>query len=1130
MRPLVWPSGGTRPRALAFTSKFFKCRLPHPKNLSLLAPPELVMSVVCPHRHVSYTRWRLQVFRSLFLPHHLQTILGRGYGVSIDRWKDHRSLTTSVRLAKRKSKRGKNGIGDDDDPFAILEDAAKRTTTPQVIDPFTSFGPRRRSGGQQGQPSQQQTKQSAESTSRLGKKKMKKKAKVVPKTKKQIDEEEAAAFLEEATKRLTSLQPSKLSNAPGQALNKPTIARKPPKEVEKDEADAFLKEATKRVKGAGLSELAKVSNQTLYSTISAPRKPKQIEEEEADGFPEEAIKKVKNGGLSELTKAPSQTLYKPISALEKQKQIKSEEADAFLEEAIKRAKGEEFSLLSNAPRRPSENVGSSSHFIKERANRIANPNAVPRARPAGAGRGYTEDIYIASRHGVKEENQGGQLLRWYRQAMDRAKSREQGLRGSASNRDPHPPKATSSGSIYDSLAQRKYPTLIEPWKLRAARPANSMSPAERIQNKGKSQRRTFHSQSRRDGIGNINSPVNTVKHMDSNMLTDHKHAAASEEKGIDRLKGGNEAELDTGVQHSHPSVQGNTSAASQPPEKSIAGALGTMDKHTSGVLSSLEHEQLSSLLSSLRSQSAGIHQVPGPIVEQEQNTKSALDIVPLSPYQHLQAKERRVKEQATAEARRRLQDNPWAEWLASPVRMCQATGLRLPNKLLIGWNYVRNPKDDRVYMMPEELANMSHLDPGARNTSSTGNDANEGPAQETLSSGALERSSVGNAVTSKEAEQSSEPLRKANEEAEADGIGSQPISKGSTLHQSKPKPPIAPAKIYIRPSTILLQELNKRFLAVRERGVMKDDGSPVRRSKTAPSTVNRLIPHRWKDQARKFEKSADAKNPQAGFLTPEEMRKVQWHPDIQGVMLNLLRMRVMKTLEGVTVRNLRHSGIDRRIIPFPPVSSGDSSRDAVATTISGVEQAAFLWLGGHMSTYNRGSSGAVPADPSTCHHYILRFVPLETPTHSDESSGEFPSEKSDQAYIPAWTNSSSPPANDHGNLIISPAQKDYMAPSIRIELPSPLKPNHDHTANNNNAEVSSATRNLPVFDLPLLLGSSHISTLHTTQAIADAFHLKKPNTSGWVMVKGGKETRGFKEMVQEIWRLWLFVGGRRWER
>jgi hypothetical protein len=116
--------------------------------------------------------------------------------------------------------------------MAFLEDAARRTTTPQVVNPNVTLSSI--------PPSRYLAKSAAAQTSinttisrnRKGQNessnKSRRGSKIKPKTRKQIEDEEAAAFLEEATKRVTGGRGVKQISSPAQAqTTSNTMANRP---------------------------------------------------------------------------------------------------------------------------------------------------------------------------------------------------------------------------------------------------------------------------------------------------------------------------------------------------------------------------------------------------------------------------------------------------------------------------------------------------------------------------------------------------------------------------------------------------------------------------------------------------------------------------------------------------------------------------------------------------------------------------------------------------------------------------------------------------------------------------------------------------------------------------------------
>ncbi len=229
------------------------------------------------------------------------------------------------------------------------------------------------------------------------------------------------------------------------------------------------------------------------------------------------------------------------------------------------------------------------------------------------------------------------------------------------------------------------------------------------------------------------------------------------------------------------------------------------------------------------------------------------------------------------------------------------------------------------------------------------------------------------------------------------------------------------------------------------------------------------------------------------------------------------------------MRNSHKTGVHRRIISLPSAASVAFEEQSRMITSSSIEQAVLLWLdpaescrGTSPSSESNTSrpSHPLPVAPSICAGSVLRFVP-----HNDNQkvmtshSGDGRVEP-ERLVIPIWTQPSTAHADNQSDQTL---QNPYVPPTISVEL--------QNATNNHISKGSRVTHALPVFDLYALLGESCTSKLHTlsqsNQVLADAFGLSRENeASGWVMVKGGYGTEGFKTLVHEVWRLWLFVGGR----
>ncbi|OJD21889.1 hypothetical protein ACJ73_06769 [Blastomyces percursus] len=78
--------------------------------------------------------------------------------------------------------------------------------------------------------------------------------------------------------------------------------------------------------------------------------------------------------------------------------------------------------------------------------------------------------------------------------------------------------------------------------------------------------------------------------------------------------------------------------------------------------------------------------------------------LPKSPIvTRLEQRRTRLKPRAGKQDIDRLKYNPWAQILASPVRMCVATGARIPDKLLGDWGLVQHPETKQPWILPVDL-------------------------------------------------------------------------------------------------------------------------------------------------------------------------------------------------------------------------------------------------------------------------------------------------------------------------------------------------------------------------------------------------------------------------------------------
>lgn len=821
-----------------------------------------------------------------------------------------------------------------------------------------------------------------------------------------------------------------------------------------------------------------------------------------------------------------------------QKQTKGDGARALLVESAKRVNGEGVSEPAEASLKVFADISDweqDARDTRDSVPRMKDPNAGPDAQLARAVRRLTSDARREDNpDGLGDASSGMEFPGRYAEGVKLARRHAQNLEMSASVPDLSTAERVPAISQLHKITRKRTPRQLGPLKMRCQK--RVYCTRQPVTGPGQHELP--------DGLGLEDKPVNRFANLwktrgpvegveNDNTTDDAESATEPATPGNKQCTKDAKAAVPPPLHECSMDVEEGNFPTSNSHQEANSSDVQVVPKRTSGMLSGVEHEQLAAFLTALRSRN-----VDNQTVDLKSSIKMPSECLPSSPYQHVRFRRRPRKRQATGEAKQRLQDNPWAQWLASPVRRCQATATRLPRDLMVGWNFVRNPKDEQVYLMPEELTDMAHLvakNEGVRSLTKTQGERNVHEAvigDSTAYTASEEPKPDALAVMAHSADSS-------NEEAGDDGIGSSTRPKTNSP-QTNRKPPIAPSKLYMRPSSILLLELNRRIIAPKEGDSKKDSASSGRYPQTNPHTVSRLFPSRWKDQARMFEKSANTKDPHPEFLTLEEMRRVQWHPRVHEVMLKLLRVRVLKALESVAVWNRHNASLHRRIIALPLADSDGFGDGTMTSTFSGIEQAVFLWLGSEKCPERTGrcsqsitqlSPSSPPIAPSTCHNSTLSFVPDMNFTKRDSSTSVDLRDRSEQGFIPIWTHNPTPAGTNQTGNTQNRQQTQYLPFSITLHLPDANSGGADRNKRTDYPTNHACTRAIPIFDLHALLGESSFSDLHglprVKPLIGEAFGLNRNDASGWVMVRGGARTRGFKNLVHELWRLWLFVGGRR---
>ena len=266
--------------------------------------------------------------------------------------------------------------------------------------------------------------------------------------------------------------------------------------------------------------------------------------------------------------------------------------------------------------------------------------------------------------------------------------------------------------------------------------------------------------------------------------------------------------------------------------------------------------------------------------------------LPESPLLRRIRKEKPRKRRPAPEEYRELENNLWAQILASPLRHCQGTSVRVPSGLMLTWDLTKNSKDGITYLMPRDIANF-----------------------EELRSPPVKTDIAGHAET---------VLSTPGEATDSDGPPPTTASTPSQLLQDAqtpsetPKPPKSPG-LWMLPNQSMLKHFSQEFVLRRR-------------------PVSRLFSTRWHVAISVAAKSADGPHPASN---------AKWYPDFDARLRKILEMRVLAAFEGfaadVTERGSEVS------IAFLPQKNDDAkvieAKDETLQSASDFVGGAFLYLG-----------------------------------------------------------------------------------------------------------------------------------------------------------------------------------------
>ena len=476
---------------------------------------------------------------------------------------------------------------------------------------------------------------------------------------------------------------------------------------------------------------------------------------------------------------------------------------------------------------------------------------------------------------------------------------------------------------------------------------------------------------------------------------------------------------------------------------------------------------------------------------------SVSDCLPVSPLVQAFERDRAPKSLPKGAEKEALASNPWANMLASPVRLCTATGVRLPKDLLVPWGLVKHPATEKVYFMPTELAELDSLKDKRRQTN------NVVPLSRKiamLAEGSFSIQETGSSAFSVNADSESnkeesgvEPLANNNQK---------PHTASNTWLSETPtatEAPKTPSLIYMLPFLPLLHHLTLRLTNLQRDMV-------TRRNRT--DAINSLLS--WRSKASiarpQFYAGQRARTPSSSATTEasnlsslSSLRNVKWEVDIDGVMLRVLRERVLAALDMLGNRNQKLWRQQRELVRAIRVTR-------TSDTNNGEDTWKLLDSDAQTESVSLKKEAQFGNDAKIC-------LLIES-KHANSDKLEHGTDRPNDQF------------NDEGDIQVSKGTESEGAESITATGGS--------CSSFSNLEPSTIkidqTRTVPLFPLSDLLEMDYISRFRQLSTIISVLaprQLRARNGDGdaYVLVVPAKAFGG-KPLFEEIWRLWRFLGGK----
>lgn len=477
------------------------------------------------------------------------------------------------------------------------------------------------------------------------------------------------------------------------------------------------------------------------------------------------------------------------------------------------------------------------------------------------------------------------------------------------------------------------------------------------------------------------------------------------------------------------------------------------------------------------------------------------------------------KRQPTTKEKTTLEDNVWARMLASPVRACFSSSARLPAALLSDWSVVKEPTSDSVYLMPRQLADLDGLE--------------EKMAADMYKETWKHEANAWRAAAK---------ARRADAE-EDQNVES--LDRDATIKCVKPSRKADPGPALVHTRIFMYVNYLRHLTAAFGKQKPPTSSTDLQNSRPMSFNASRLIPPRSREHfgiAAHYERNKTQVALATGQIEkppPDSdnfyFQQLRWQPDIDDRLTRILQKRVVVALrETARVLNeSRRKQLERRVLSLPIPKMGGFSivqRHNYPETLRG-------WRGEEAAHHQEVDSDS--ADHSPCLEELV----------------EMPERQVDEESPP-------PPSWLAGSILLHIGKGDIdtlLIPETTPPSPSqPLPPLSRNSLIPAMVPVGGAYR-IPVFSLHRLFTRSddvqdipHQAVSDLTE-IADAINtcasfnlvwppvtptspLYSPFTSSepqipenfLILIKPFPGAQ--KILIEEIWRLWRYLGGRRFGR